>query len=261
MMAVSCNTRATACSLAALAVFENEDDRAWENWTACSLANTELRIGHLELGTRQLLAAMDAFRTIGWRDYELGAATYLADSACLRENFEEAAAWLAEAGDGSSIKGGEEFRPQLLTIGGDVHAALGASAKARSCYEEAIKAHLAQNRPVAALDPQAGLARLALTNGDAMQARAHIDDAIKRVDSGWRTGLVRDPLRIMLTCHEVLAASRDARAGELLLLAHTSLQARANLLAAVDRDAFLRNVPTNRAIVAAWEEWQRAGAK
>ena len=170
---------------AALAILKAKDERVWENWIACSLANAELRIGHLEVGTQQLRAAMDEFRAIGLRDYESGAAAYLAISAYLRADYEEAMAWLTEAAAmGPSAKGGVEFQARLLTVRGDVHASLGGSAKARSCYEEAIRTYSAQNCPLAALDPQAGLARLLLADGDALQARVYISDAIGRLDAG-----------------------------------------------------------------------------
>ena len=242
---------------AALAVLKTKDDRVWENWIACSLANTEIRIGHLEVGTQQLRAAMNEFRAIGWRDYESGVAAYLAISAYLRADIEEAMAWLAEAA-GASRKGGEEFQALLLTVGGDVHASLGASAKARSCYEEAIETYSAQNRPLAALDPQAGLARLSLADGDALQAKAYMSDAFERLGAGWRTGVAIDPLWIMLTCHEVLAAVGDLRAREFLMMAHESMTTRAELLEGGDREAFLSNLPTNRAIGKAWQSMQRA---
>ena len=243
----------------ALAVLKGKDDRVWENWIACSLANTEIRIGHLEVGTQQLGAAMNEFRAIGWRDSEFGAAAYLAASAYVRADYAEATAWLDEAAAmGASVKGGEEFQALLLTVGGDVHASLGASAKAKSCYEEAIETYSAQNRPLAALDPQAGLARLSLAEGDALQAKAHMSDAFERLGAGWRTGVAIDPLRIMLTCHEVLAAVGDLRAREFLMMAHESMTTRAELLEGGDREAFLSNVPTNRAIDKAWRSMQRA---
>ena len=242
----------------ALGVVKTQDDRAWENWIACSLANAELRIGHLEAGTQQLRAALEAFRAIGWRDYESGTEAYLATAAYLRADFEEALAWLADAGRGKSAKGGEEFQARLLTVGGDVHASLGASAKAKACYQKAIEIYMAQNYPLAALDPQAGLAQLSLVEGDALQAKEYLSDAIRRLDAGWRTGIAVDPLRIMLTCHQVLTTLGDPRRQDFLTMAHKSMKARAELLEGVDRDAFLSNVPTNRAIGEAWQSMQQA---
>ena len=62
----------------------------------------------------------------------------------------------------------------------------------------------------------------------------------------------------MLTCHEVLAALGDLRAREFLMMAHESMTARAELLEDGDREAFLSNVPTNRAIGESWQSAQRA---
>jgi predicted ATPase/class 3 adenylate cyclase len=243
---------------AALAILKTKDDRVWENWIACSLANTELRIGHLETGTQQLLAAKEAFRAIGRRDYEFGAAAHLAIAAHLRGDYEEAIAWLAEASAaGESANRDMEFQALLLTVGGDVHAALGASAKAKTCYDGAIEAYGARSRPMAALDAQAGLALLALADGDALQGKVYMSDALERLDAGWRTGLAMDPARIMLTCHEVMAAAGDLREREFLNMAHESMKGRAELLEGSDRDAFLSKVPTNRAITEAWRSKRR----
>jgi len=117
---------------------------------------------------------------------------------------------------------------------------------------------MAQNYPLAALDPQAGLAQLSLVEGDALQAKEYLSDAIRRLDAGWRTGIAVDPLRIMLTCHQVLTTLGDPRRQDFLTMAHKSMKARAELLEGVDRDAFLSNVPTNRAIGEAWQSMQQA---
>jgi len=64
--------------------------------------------------------------------------------------------------------------------------------------------------------------------------------------------------RIMLTCHQVLTTLGDPRRQDFLTMAHKSMKARAELLEGVDRDAFLSNVPTNRAIGEAWQSMQQA---
>ncbi len=57
---------------------------------------------------------------------------------------------------------------------------------------------------------------------------------------------------IYLTCQQVLAAARSPRASEFLERAHAILVERARALADGERASFLLNVPSHRAIVAAW---------
>ena len=236
---------------AAISVVQSLDDRVWENWLLSRLACNELAIGHYAFATKQLHAAREAFRAPGARDYLLMNASHLSYAAYLRGDFREALDWVNQAGTLDSRRANQSHQAGLLLISGDVHASLGALPKAQSCYEESLANFRASNMPVAALDAAAGLARLALANGDLGQAKAHVSAAIACIDGGWRTGLAVNPLRIMLTCHEVLAAVENARATEFLVMAQAMLKERADLLDGDDRDVYLGGVAANRAITAA----------
>ena len=71
-----------------------------------------------------------------------------------------------------------------------------------------------------------------------------------------------EPLRIDLTCYQVLRAANDPRAAHVLATAHATLQAQAAKITDMAmRRSFLENVPYHREIVAAWAEAQaRHGA-
>jgi len=98
------------------------------------------------------------------------------------------------------------------------------------------------------------LARVWLSSGDCVQANAHIGPVVAQFDAGWNAeGIVMDDLRLLLTCYEVLAAQGDRRANEFCAMANERMQARAELLDPADRDAYLSNVSTNRAIREAWQ--------
>ena len=242
---------------AAISVVQSRDDRVWENWLLGQLARNELEIGHYAFATKQLLAAREEFRATGARDYLPMNASDLAYAAFLRGDFQEALDWVAQAGTLDSENANLWHQAKLLMVSGDAHASLGALTKAQSCYEQSSSNLRASNMLVAALDPEGGLARLALARGDLVQAKTHLSTAIARIDAGWRTGLAVSPLRIMLTCHEVLAAARDARATEFLVMAHAMLQERADLLDGDDREAYLGGVAANRAIAEAWATHRR----
>ena len=230
------------------------DDQGWVNWLLCCLAENDLLIGHCRRANEQLLAVLKAFQTIGWPECEAHVAVRLARSAYARAEFAEALAWLDQALEVDPANQEVEFQVSYNFWRGDVHAALGHAPQANSCYERSAAACRKLNRPLAALEMQAGLARLSLSNGDSSLAKAYIGSVVSQFDAGWRPEeIVMDDLRVLLTCHEVLTSSGDKRAAEFLALANDKLRARAELLEPSDREAFLGNVATNRSIVAAWE--------
>jgi hypothetical protein len=63
-----------------------------------------------------------------------------------------------------------------------------------------------------AAEPHAGLSRVALKNGDLAVARTHADAILAVLESGDTLNNTDQPLRIYLTCYQVLAATRDQRA-------------------------------------------------
>jgi hypothetical protein len=64
-----------------------------------------------------------------------------------------------------------------------------------------------------------------------------------------------EPLRVELTCYQVLHAADDARAAAVLEAAYCRLQERAGKIAdAETRRMFLENVPFHRELLAAWRE-------
>ena len=237
---------------AAISVVQSHDDPVWENFLLGQLARNELEIGHYAFATKQLHVAREVFRATGPRDYLLFNASQLAYAAYLRGEFHEALDWVFEAGTVGSEHANRCHQAELLMVSGEVHDSLGASTKARSCYEQSLANYRAIKMPVAALAPQAGLARLALASGEIVQAKVHLSDVIERIAAGWRTGMALNPFRIMLTCYEVLSASGDAQAKEILDMAYTMLHERAALLEGDDKEAYLGGVATHRAITAAW---------
>jgi tetratricopeptide (TPR) repeat protein len=226
-------------------------DGGWAHWLRCALAENELSIGHREQANAQLLEVLKAYRAIGWPECEAYVALCMARSAYARAEFAEGMGWLDQAVEADP--GNEELDLEHYFLRANLHAALGQETQAASCYERSAAACRKLNRPLAALEMQAGLARLSLSGGDLPQARARIGDVVAQLDAGWRPEeSVMDDLRLLLTCHEVLAAAGDERAGAFCAMAHERMQARAEMLEPGDRDAFLGNVATNRAVAEAW---------
>jgi class 3 adenylate cyclase/tetratricopeptide (TPR) repeat protein len=105
-----------------------------------------------------------------------------------------------------------------------------------------------------ALDAMAGLARLALAQGDLDAALAWLGEPLSQVAANGELAGAESPSGVLLTCHQVLKMAGDnARADGLLTLAHAQLQAKAETISdALLRRAFLGEIPEHRAVVASW---------
>ena len=103
------------------------------------------------------------------------------------------------------------------------------------------------------MEAVAGLARVALARGDAAQARIEVQTLLDYRASGGTFDGTEEPLRIVLTCWQVISAANDARADGLLADAHADLHAQAAHIAdARLRNSLLHAVPHHRAIEQAW---------
>jgi tetratricopeptide (TPR) repeat protein len=142
---------------------------------------------------------------------------------------------------------------------GDAELALGRHAAAAQAFATA-HARASEIASSYRHDASAGLARVALAQGDAaaaMQALATLL-ALGATASGVDGPLkgAEFPRLVEWTCYRVLASAGDPgdpRAAEWLARAHDALQVQAATISdAALRQSFLDNIPTHREIVAAW---------
>ena len=149
---------------------------------------------------------------------------------------------------------GAELTANLVL--GDAEAALGRLVAARQAYAQALAIALSIGGGLE-LNARAGLASVALVEGDTASALETLQPLL---DAG-ATDAVLDgteqPRRIELTCHRVLARAGDPRSGAWLERAYTALMEQADAIGrsstdAALREGFLQNIPHHREIVAAW---------
>ena len=102
-----------------------------------------------------------------------------------------------------------------------------------------------------ALEPLAGLARLALASGDLATAQTRANELATALEAeviAW----VDELPQLFLSCYQVLSAAGDARAAQVLEVAYTRLNRQASQISdATCRQAFWEDVPTHRALLAA----------
>ena len=168
-----------------------------------------------------------------------------------------------QRGDGKSAKEhtlraldfADDSRVQgfALTNLGRVQVKLGKLEDARVSFHRAADLHRQASSHHLATVPLAGLAQTHLIEGDLTQARSYVDEILDHLETGSVDG-TEDPFFIYLICYQVLQASGDSRATEVLSTAHDLLQTRAQGIADERlRRSFLQNVPSHREIVHAFE--------
>ena len=127
-------------------------------------------------------------------------------------------------------------------------------------YEQALACYGALGLHYLLPEPQAGLARLWLAQGNVTESLTYIAPILSMINERPLEGL-EEPLRVYYTCYQVLAAVGDAQALPLLKKAHDQLQARAGRIEdEAWRTAFLTQVTAHRALVAAYTESSQASA-
>jgi hypothetical protein len=86
-----------------------------------------------------------------------------------------------------------------------------------------------------------------------------VEEILAYLDHGTLAG-TDEPLRIYLTCYQILQANRDPRGDEILVTAHTQLQERATQIEDETlQRSFFENIAAHREIVAAYR--QRRGER
>jgi tetratricopeptide (TPR) repeat protein len=139
---------------------------------------------------------------------------------------------------------------------GHALAGLGDGAGAIAAYHEALDRYRQSGYLNPPVEARAGLARVALAQGDKLQALEHVEAILHHLQAHTVDG-THEPFRIRLTCYQILRANKDARAGEVLRTAYGLLQERA---AGIEderlRHSFLEKVPFHRELV---QEAARAG--
>ena len=101
-------------------------------------------------------------------------------------------------------------------------------------------------------DAAAGLARVALAQGDTAGALLPVERLLAHIAGGGTLDGTEGRQLIRLSCHQVLARAEDPRAAEVLASAYAEVQARAATIADTTLRCTFLQIPEHREIVAAW---------
>jgi hypothetical protein len=133
---------------------------------------------------------------------------------------------------------------------------LGCLAEATDAYREAWDIRRELGKHSLAMESLSGLPRISLIQGDQAQAQAYVEEILSYLENN-SLGGADEPLRVYLTCYQVLDTAQDPRAPEVLAAAYDLLQEQAAKIPDEGtRRSFLENVAAHREIVAVYRELQ-----
>jgi tetratricopeptide (TPR) repeat protein len=182
-----------------------------------------------------------AMANLGWISHTLG------DSSVALEMIRRALSMIEEIGARPNLA-------RVLTFLGQIQLDLGRFEEAAQSYQRAWMLRKRLGQPRLALEPLAGLARASLLMGCSSQALLQI-----KVILGYLQGEngamsmkyllagIDSPLRVFLTCYQILSANEDLRAPQVLDEAGQFLRWRSSQIPdEVQRGLFLERVNENR---------------
>lgn len=156
----------------------------------------------------------------------------------------------------------KEIEADVLLCLGKFQVALGDYKEARDTFNRSLIIRQTMKQHFRIAELHAALAEIALHEGNIAIAEAlsFIEATLKFLDEKVPNG-TDEPMRIYLTCYQVLQANDDPRANEILDKAHTTLLERANKITDdAMRISYLGNVAANRKIVEAFNHLDESQA-
>jgi hypothetical protein len=143
---------------------------------------------------------------------------------------------------------------QPLCCLGHVLLALNRSQEAAAAYAQSVKLHRGAGNEHLAMEPLAGLVRVALGQQDVPQALVYAEEILAYLALGSLDG-TDEPIRVHWTVYQALATAQDPRADGMLAATYQSLVVRADKIEDADRrQLFWESISTHRAVQEAWEE-------
>lgn len=133
---------------------------------------------------------------------------------------------------------------------------LGRLTEAQQAYEHAVQIRLELDHRVLATEPIAGLAEIALRQGDVSQATHHVQEILSLLERHNNLDSTDDPIKVYAICWQVLRQTCDARAQQMLETAHALLQARAAQIPDETKRKEFLSSNRNRVILDAWNTTQ-----
>ena len=237
----------------ALQLTRDLGDRSVECVVLYVLGDIERGVGNFGIAMERLDTGLQASRDIGWRVMECH--ILCAMSSTTRATLANSGDALSLARRASAIElqsGDRGSFAQAFIAEGHAHVLLGDASSAISRYVDALQ--ILRELGSLSLQPSAltGLAQAEEKLDRTEAATAHVSEVLQLLNQGEQEEAIDDLLWVYYSCHQMLLAAGDPRAGELLRRAYDRLTQQASSLSESDRKTFLGSVPLNRDIQEAW---------
>ena len=243
----------------ALALHRQAGDRGNESGTLANLGFAAMTLGDYAAAQQQFMQALALSAAIGQRKNEGIIRINLGLVLLNLAQPEAAHGQVRQALDLLRVTGDRWGEAAALRVAGQAAQALGDGVAASELLTASRDLFDQLGLPHLAIEAMAALAAAALARGDHAAAMLEVQAILDRQAGGAELDGTDEPMRIRLQCWQVLNASADARAPELLAAAWRELSARAGRIGdAKRRHDFLQAVPFHREIAAAWHAAQAA---
>jgi class 3 adenylate cyclase/tetratricopeptide (TPR) repeat protein len=225
-----------------------------EGQAAClaALGRVARVLGDLAAAQEALDQALVIHQEVGDRRYEAAVRADLALLCSQRGDHQAAREQAQTALELAGALGARYVEATAFTRLGQALHGLADLQEAESAYQAALRLCRELGVETLVLEPLAGLARLALANGDLATARTRANELATTLEAeviAWTDELPQ----LSLSCYQVLSAAGDARAAQVLEVACARLNRQASQISdATCRQAFWEDVPTHRALLAAY---------
>lgn len=224
-------------------------NRFAELYSLSNMGTILIYLGDYEAGERYTRQALDLNLSVGNRQRDAHGYTTLCLVYCQRKQFDTAYTYAEKAIQITRELEMPSFEALALKIGGLALEGLGRADDAKAAYERALMLERELGEEHLTVETVAGLARVALSQGDQQQALDYISDSLELIDKHQLIGL-SEPSRVLLTCYDVLTACQDGRAAAVLERACAELHSQAALIEDEQvRHSFLNNVDPNRRVM------------
>jgi tetratricopeptide (TPR) repeat protein len=172
--------------------------------------------------------------------------------AVQQDDYETAGEFAQQALGLTEGLGARSAKGYALTCLGHALFGLGRLAEAAEAYQQAVALRHELKEHHLAMESLAGLAHVFLVQGDLPYARAQVEEILEALEAG-SLDRTNEPIRVYLTCFQVLEEAKDPRAQDVLEIGYELLQERAAKFGDEPlRRAFLENPPAHRVFLAIW---------
>lgn len=191
----------------ALALCRLTGDRWGEDISLYNIGVLALAMGDYEEARAYLVQALDLCQEIGDRWGEVWRLSHLGLFFHITGENRTGLAYVSRALELARQLGDRPVQARTLTYLGHIQRALGQKSEAGETYRQARALRLELDEPHLALDAAAGLANLALDDGDLSTARQWVDTILEFQVQRGSLDAAEDPAAIYRVCFRVLAQS------------------------------------------------------